>query len=311
MIYYTVRRDSPSLRKKGGENMDGLGTIVNVLAILVAGGVGVLFRGKMAVKYQRLLLEVVGLVAMVVGAYGLWDSFFALEDHDPATSGTLLVLISLLVGAAFGEALQIQKGLDKLGHYFRKKSEGQEAKEAARARAKQKKKADMPVDPSTGKRRRRSLSQIPVRDLPDTRTGHLFTDGFALATVLCTINAMAFNGAFADGMEGDTTLLFIKSAIDAAMVLALATVYGGGVTFAALPVLILEGGVTLVALFKDTWLVPELMSQFSLISSIILIAAGFGLCFGKKIRAVNLTPALLIPPLYTFILNTAQTYLGE
>ncbi len=321
--------------------MKGLGTLVNVLAIIVAGGVGVMLRGKLKTRYQELLLQCVGLAAIVYGAWYLWDGLMILQSGQLETTGTLLVMFALLVGTVFGEAFALERGLIAVGRIFRGFSEKEEEKEQLRRELEEKKKAMQAqkaaqeaqgaVDATAGalpdaavkggsagqagkqaeKPKRRTISELPTYDLDKTRTGHLFVDGFLMATLLCAVSGMAFRGAVADGLDGSTTTLFIKAAIDAVLVFALATVYGSGVTFAALPVLLVEGLMTLLSIFVGDLLTMTLMNQLVLIASVMTMATGVNLAFGKKLRVANAIPALLIPPIYGLVMMLVERFIGE
>ncbi len=333
--------------------MNGLGVPVNVLAIIVAGGFGVMLRGKLKVRYQEMLLQAVGLAVILMGAVGLWDGFFVLENGQLETTGTMLVIFSLIVGWVFGEALCLEKGLDRLGHVFRRFTEREEQKDAAKgnkstgkastktpAAPKANSKTEAPADIAQAsaegtasgtaggavaagvlggavggaiyaathkeKRKRPKLSELPTHDLPVSRTGSLFADGFTMATIICAFNALAFNGTFADGWEGDHKLLFMKAAFDALIIFALATVYGLGVSYAALPTFLVEGIMLIFVNWKPELLTETLMRQLSLIGSVMLIIAGLNLLLGRKWKAANLIPALLIPPIYGLAIKLVE-----
>ncbi len=305
-------------------SMKGLGTIVNVLAIIVAGGLGVMLRGKLRTRYQEMLLQVVGIGVIVYGGWSLWDGLMVLQTGQLETTGTILVVFSLLVGTVFGAAFAVERGLIVLGRVFCRFSEREEAKENIRQEREWKKQAiaakrsgtavpspttDTPLDPKTGapkKPKRRSIAELPTYDLEETRTGSLYVDGFILATVICAISGMGFSGAMADGLDGSTTTLFIKTAIDAVLVFALATVYGSGVTFAALPVLVVEGLLTIIAILWGDLLTMTLQNQLVLIASVITISAGVNMALGKRLRVANMIPSLLIPPIYGIVMMIVE-----
>ncbi len=325
--------------------MNGLGTIVNVLAIIIAGGIGVSFRGKLKVPYQRLILQAVGAVVLLLGVKGLIEAWFVIDGTQTEITGTLLVLFALLVGGVFGEAFRLDRLLDKLGEGLRRRFEkdGSEdshtsgakatdgktvdgktvggksagtkkgtppmsnkaakkeavrmAKAAAAGKAPTPAKTDVPVAESS-KGTHARLSELPTYDLPDLRTGHLFGDGFAIASVICAMGTLSVTGAIEDGLYAETEILFAKAIIDALIIFALSTVYGAGPSFAALPMLIVQGIFTLVAVLWYDLLTPTLIDQLTVIASVISIGMGVNLCFGKRWRVINLLPSFLISPIY-------------
>ena len=64
-----------------------------------------------------------------------------------------------------------------------------------------------------------------------------FTEGLVNTTVLVCIGAMAIVGSFDEGLRGDRTVVFSKAVMDGFAALALASAYGLGVAFAAVPLL--------------------------------------------------------------------------
>lgn len=311
--------------------MKGLGTLVNVLAIIVAGGLGVMLRGKLRARYQELLLQVLGLGVVAYGCWGIWDGLMVLQPGQLETTGTLLVIFALLVGTVFGESFAIERGVIALGRCFLRFTEKEEEKEQLRRELEEKKRAiearnaaqtakepsppvvdtvQTPATPAKGAKRPR-LAELPTYDLDNPRTGSLFVDGFLAASVICAISALGFRGAIADGFDGATTTLFIKAAIDALLVFALATVYGSGVTFAALPVLVVEGLLTILAIFCGDLITMTLQNQLVLIAGVITVGAGINLAFGKRLRVANVIPALLIPPVYGLVMLLVNKLIGE
>lgn len=79
------------------------------------------------------------------------------------------------------------------------------------------------------------------------RGGGRFTEGFVAASLLFCVGPMAVIGGLQNGLTGDSSTYVLKSVLDAIAGLALAGVYGLGVGFSALTVLIVQGGVSLTA----------------------------------------------------------------
>ena len=85
------------------------GTLVNTASILIGGGVGLLFRGKIPLKMSEGITRVLGLCVCVIGVSG------ALKG-DP-----MLLVASLALGTLAGELLNIDGGLSRLGHWLQNK----------------------------------------------------------------------------------------------------------------------------------------------------------------------------------------------
>lgn len=88
--------------------MLGLGTILNVAAIVIGATIGVLIGNRLPEKMSRLLTDAMGLVVLVIGAINLmalWDSDFV---GAVTNAGTLLVVLAaLIVGGITGSLMQI------------------------------------------------------------------------------------------------------------------------------------------------------------------------------------------------------------
>ena len=69
--------------------------------------------------------------------------------------------------------------------------------------------------------------------------------GFIHASLTVCIGAMAIVGSIQDGLLGDASLLCAKAALDAVIILVMTASMGKGCIFSAIPVAILQGGVTL------------------------------------------------------------------
>ncbi len=315
--------------------MKALGIIVNVLAILVGGGFGSMLCCKWPPRIQRLILQCIGIVALFLGARSLIGAWFTDAKYSLEVTGTMLVLFALLIGGLFGEALQLDRLLDKLGKKLsfldkntepegkgtakggksgtpsaaQRKEAVKKAKAVAKGKSPEAASAKTPADGAPAKWWQ--ISQRPDYALADPRTGNRFADGFALATVLCAVSAMAFSGSIAAGLDGETKELFIKAAIDAVLVFFLSSIYGMGATFGAIPVLAVEA---IMLFVSDKWskmITPTLTAHFVIIAAIITLGAGINLCFGKKWRVINLVPALLISPIYGLIVEFAEKALDK
>ena len=81
-----------------------LGNIVNTLAIIIGSMIGFFFKNFIPDRFQTTLVKAISLAVMLVGLQ------MALE-----TENVILVIISLALGAVFGEIVDIEKRLDQLG----------------------------------------------------------------------------------------------------------------------------------------------------------------------------------------------------
>ena len=100
--------------------MIGLGTIVNVLAIIAGGIVGLIFRGGLKERFRDILIQACGLAVIFIGAAGAFEMIFTVSGDRLSSGSTMLIVISLVIGGLVGELLNIEKGLDSLGERLKK-----------------------------------------------------------------------------------------------------------------------------------------------------------------------------------------------
>jgi len=128
-----------------------------------------------------------------------------------------------------------------------------------------------------------------------------FAEGFVTASLVFCVGAMAIVGSLEDGLNGDTGTLFAKSVLDGVISVIFAATLGIGVAFSAIPVFLYQGLITLMAGFIKPLLTETVISQTSLVGSILIIAIGINTLELKRIKVGNLLPAIFIPFIYYLI----------
>jgi len=94
----------------------GFGTILNILAIIIGGTLGVFIGGRISEKLRNLITDVLGCVTVISAADALssyWDQ--DLQDAMPNGWVILVVVFSLLAGAVIGTLLRIEDRLENYG----------------------------------------------------------------------------------------------------------------------------------------------------------------------------------------------------
>ena len=102
----------------------GIGTVINVVAIVSGGALGVILGGKFSEKTRHLITDILGLITLVSGASAvtaLWSG--KLTDALPQGWPFMVVLFSLLLGGIFGSALKIEERLESTGSFLRTRLE--------------------------------------------------------------------------------------------------------------------------------------------------------------------------------------------
>jgi len=100
----------------------GLGTLINIAAILVGSSLGILLGTRITKKSQKLITDILGLITMLAAASALlplWSTEF--KSSLPNGAPLLVILAAMLVGGLIGSAFKLEKKLDSFGDALRKK----------------------------------------------------------------------------------------------------------------------------------------------------------------------------------------------
>jgi uncharacterized protein len=130
-----------------------------------------------------------------------------------------------------------------------------------------------------------------------------FSKGFVTASLLFCVGPMTILGSIQDGLSGDYTLLATKSILDGFASLALAASMGWGVLFAALTVLVYQGGLTLGAGLMKTLLTEPMVAEMTATGGTLILAIGLNLLDLTTIRVANFLPALVVAPLVVAVVH--------
>lgn len=129
--------------------------------------------------------------------------------------------------------------------------------------------------------------------------GGRFVEGMVTATLVMCVGAMAIMGAFQDGLNNDPSLLIAKGVLDFVISIVFASSFGAGVLFSIFPLIVYQGGLTLLAQVISPILSEQLTLQLTYIGSVLIFVVGYNLLFSdRKIKVANMLPALLIPVLW-------------
>lgn len=127
-----------------------------------------------------------------------------------------------------------------------------------------------------------------------------FVEGFVNSTILFCVGAMAINGAMQAGMLGEYDILISKSVMDGLTSITFAAAMGVGVAFSAIPILLYEGGMTLLFSVVGNVISPAVIVEMSAVGGTIIVGiAANMLGFPKeKLRVGNMLPAIFLPIAY-------------
>ena len=102
--------------------MIGLGTIVNVAAIIIGGCLGTLFRGGLKEHYQTALTRALGLATMFIGIAGALPGMLEVADDQLVGKDTLGMILALALGTLIGEFFDFDGRLEQLGRWLKERA---------------------------------------------------------------------------------------------------------------------------------------------------------------------------------------------
>lgn len=127
-----------------------------------------------------------------------------------------------------------------------------------------------------------------------------FTEGFMNASVLFCVGAMAITGSLNAGLNGDYTVLVSKGVIDGVTSITYAATFGVGTAFSVVPLILYQGGLTLLAGWVGPYLAPAVITEMSAVGGTIIMGIAINMLgLGQgKIKVGNMLPAIFLPLAY-------------
>jgi len=121
-----------------------------------------------------------------------------------------------------------------------------------------------------------------------------FTEGLITAFVLFCASSLAIVGAIEEGMQGKRELLFVKSALDGVTAIALASSYGVGVLVSIVPMLLIQGGITVLAVNSKHLFNKNTIALLSGVGGVLIVAISMKILGLSDFRVANLLPSLVV-----------------
>ena len=128
-----------------------------------------------------------------------------------------------------------------------------------------------------------------------------FVDAFVTASLVVCVGAMGVVGAIEDGIKGDYSLLVLKAVLDFIIIIVMTSSMGKGCAFSAVPVVIYEGAITLLARLISPIMTDTAVEYLSFIGSVLIFCIGLNLVFGKKLRVGNMIPSIVVAVVMAYL----------
>ena len=122
-----------------------------------------------------------------------------------------------------------------------------------------------------------------------------FAQAFITSSLLFCVGAMTIVGPMNAALKGDNSLLYTKTVMDGFSSIMIAASLGFGVLFSAGTVLLLEGGIFLVAAAVAPMLSTAVINEMTCAGSLLIVALGLNLLKATDLKVMNYTPAIFLP----------------
>jgi uncharacterized membrane protein YqgA involved in biofilm formation len=249
--------------------MPFLGTIINFFGVIIAGALGALVKKGIPKRIADTVIYAVGICVVFIGIDGALEAapIISYGSYN-GLAKTLIMIISMAVGALIGELVDFDRLITKLGN---------------------------------------SLEAKLVSNEEDRRNGN-FAKGFVSCSILFCVGAMAVNGGIEDGMGNPEiliakTVIDFISCFLMATTLGIGCAFSAGVLLVYQGAFALLG-----MMLSTSGIVPEsTIAYMSATGSLIIILIGTNMLGITKIKTANLVPAMFLPlilaPLFRWILG--------
>jgi uncharacterized membrane protein YqgA involved in biofilm formation len=129
-----------------------------------------------------------------------------------------------------------------------------------------------------------------------------FTEGLVTAFLLFCMGSMSILGPVEEGLTGNVSeLLKAKSLMDGFSSLLLASVLGIGVLFSVIPLVIYQGGITLLSQLAGNNIHENYINEITVVGGILLIGLALDVLKIKKLPVLNMLPALIYICLFLWL----------
>lgn len=237
--------------------MIGLGTLLNVVAIVAGAIIGTLLGDRLSTKTRNVVTDALGLMTLLVAGLSIIDiTKSEFKDALGPGMGVLIILGSLILGGITGSLWRLEDRFE-----------------------------------SIGKKLKRSLKKrIKSQDAN-------FVEGFVSASLLFVVGPLAILGSISDGLGKGIEQLALKSSLDFFASIAFAASLGIGVAFSALAVGIYQGLFTLLGFGLGDVLNEAQVIALTVTGGLLLVGVSFRLLKIKQLPVADLLPALFYAPI--------------
>ena len=261
-----VDNTSTHLRHRAGcyrAGVVGAGTLINVIAVLIGSGVGVMVGDRLPERTRTTVTDGLGLITLVVGALNVMAIGDAAFGDAVGGDWTLIVVLGAVVlGGIIGSLLGVETGLEHLGGWLQRRLSSDDSG-PARAR---------------------------------------FIEGYVSASLLFCVGPLTILGSISDGLGTGIDQLVLKSSLDLFASMAFAASLGLGVALSALSVLVFQGALTVLGAGFGSFMPDSTVAAMTATGGVLLLGIGLRLLRIRQVPVADLLPALVLAPVITAVL---------
>jgi uncharacterized membrane protein YqgA involved in biofilm formation len=245
----------------------GVGTVVNVVTVLVGTLIGVLIGHRLAQRTRDVVTDGLGLVTLLIAASA------AMAVQDPAWSAAvgssapmLIVLGSLVGGGIIGSLLQVEDRIERFGSWLQTRLQARTARSGGAG--------------SSADRQR-------------------FIEGFVTASLVFCVGPLTILGSINDGIGNGADQLFLKAALDGFAAIAFAASFGWGVGASVVALVAVQGSLTLLGAVLGDVLPDAHVAALTATGGLMLVGVALRLLRVRQVPVGDLLPGLVVAPLLT------------
>ena len=223
-----------------------IGTIVNALAVICGGSIGLLLKKGFPEKLNKTIMKGLGLCVLYIGITGMLEGI-----------NTLIIIISIVIGASIGELLDLDKRLSDMAKKIEEK--------------------------------------VGSKKNIEKKEQSTIAEGLVTSTLLFCVGAMAIVGSLQSGLGQGHDTIYTKAILDFVAAILFASTLGIGVLFSAILVFLYQGSITLLANFIAPFLSDVVVSEMTCVGSLLIAGLAFNMLEMTKIKVMNYVPAIFMP----------------
>ena len=240
----------------------GVGTLVNVITVLLGTVIGVLVGHRLPERTRRVVTDGLGLVTLLIaGTSAAQVADDALSSAVGSAAPMLIVLGAVLLGGIVGSLLRIEDRLEGFGAMLQR----------------------------SAVRRFGAGSGHEARER--------FIQGFVVSSLVFCVGPLTILGSINEGLGNGADQLLLKSALDGFAAIAFAASFGWGVAASVLALITIQGGLTALGATVGSFVPDAHLSALTATGGLLLVGVALRLLEIRQLTVADLRPALLVAPL--------------